>query len=341
MILYTLYFILGLCVGSFLNAAIYRLEKGESIIFKKKKKNSILLPSDEGRHPKGGGVLKDEKCIPTTPPPAPSSTEEGAGRTLARSHCPHCSHILKWYDLIPVLSFLFLRGRCRYCNKKISFQYPVVEIATGIIFVLIFAEISNYQFLISNQLPISNFQFLIPLFYWPYIASVLIIIFVYDLRYYIIPDKILFPMIVASIVYHVLSIMLATNRALYIIHNTLYYAGGAVIASGFFLALVLISRGKWMGMGDVKLAFLMGLVLGWPDILVALFSAFMSGAVVGVGLILASISGRPTSNGRRTSKDWHYSLKSQIPFGPFLVAGTFIALFWGERIVGWYWGILF
>ncbi len=88
----------------------------------------------------------------------------------------------------------------------------------------------------------------------------------------------------------------------------------------FFLAIVLVSRGKWMGLGDVKLAFLMGLFLGFPNILIALFFAFLIGAIIGVGLILAK---------RKT-------LKSEVPFGPFLVTGTFIALFWGPTIIDWY-----
>jgi prepilin signal peptidase PulO-like enzyme (type II secretory pathway) len=169
----------------------------------------------------------------------------------------------------------------------------------------------------------------------------MIVIFVYDLKHYIIPDKILFPAIGVSIMYHVLSIMLAENYALYIIHNTLYYAGSALAASSFFLALVVLSRGRWMGLGDVKLAFLMGLILGWPNILVALFLAFMSGAVVGVGLILLSYEKLSFHKRNLVSKEIseHYSLKSQIPFGPFLILGTFAALFWGQKIIEWYLGV--
>lgn len=326
MILYTLYFILGLCVGSFLNAVIWRLETGESIIW-----------SD---------TRKGVKCVKNN-----SLTAVSPSSRLARSYCPHCQTTLKWHDLIPVFSFLFLRGKCRYCEEEISTQYPAVEIGTGVIFLLIsnFAgagtelvssRITN-QFLMAEflnghwTLVIGHFFSLV---FWLYIVSVLIVIFVYDLKHYIIPDKILFPAIAISIMYHVASIM--QNHTSYIIHHTLYnYLGSAIIASGFFLSLVLVSRGKWMGLGDVKLAFLMGLILGWPNIFIALLFAFFSGALVGLALVL--ISGSPASSGSRTSKYWNYSLKSQIPFGPFLIIGTFIALFWGNRIMEWYLAFLF
>jgi leader peptidase (prepilin peptidase)/N-methyltransferase len=94
----------------------------------------------------------------------------------------------------------------------------------------------------------------------------------------------------------------------------------ALLASSFFLTIVLVSKGKWMGLGDVKLAFFMGLFLGWPNILVALFLAFFFGAIIGIGLIAFS---------KKT-------LKSEVPFGPFLIIGTFVVLFFGENLINWY-----
>jgi prepilin signal peptidase PulO-like enzyme (type II secretory pathway) len=311
MILYILYFILGLCAGSFLNAVIFRLENGESIIlgnFGEAGKNKIVIPAEAGIQSIDSRLRGNDRK-----------------KRIARSQCPYCRHKLAWYDLIPVLSFLWLGGKCRHCEERISYQYPAVEITTGALFIAIF----NFKFLIFNQFLIPEFLnghwslvigHFINIVFWLYITSALIVIFVYDLKHYIIPDKILFPAIAISIMYHVLSIMQAENYALYIIHNTLYYVGSAIGASAFFLLLVLISRGRAMGLGDVKLAFLMGLILGWPNILVALFSAFFFGALVGLVLIFG---------GRKT-------LKSKIPFGPFLIAGTFIALFWGNWLVDWY-----
>jgi len=214
-----------------------------------------------------------------------------------RSFCPHCKHKLEFLDLIPVFSFLFLKGKCRYCRQKISRQYPLVEIATGLLFLLIF----NFQFSIFNF----------------FIACFLIIIFVYDLKHFIIPDKIIYPAILVSGIWYFGDSIFFNFYTRYEILNTIYSALGA---AGFFLAIVFVSRGKAMGIGDIKLAFLMGLILGWPNILLALFLAFLTGAIIGTGLIIFK----------------NKTLKSEIPFGPFLVTGTFIALFWGGTIIEWY-----
>jgi leader peptidase (prepilin peptidase)/N-methyltransferase len=219
---------------------------------------------------------------------------------FSRSHCPKCGAILQWYDLIPVLSFLVQKGRCRYCSKRISWQYPVVEITTGLLFFLIF----NFQFSIFN------------LFYSLIIVCFLIIIFVYDLKHYIIPDKISYPAIGISFVYQLSNLYPEPVEGYKLF---IPYLLAAFLAAGFFLSLVLISRGKWMGLGDVKLALLMGLILGWPNILLALFLSFFSGAIIGIILIIW---------GKKT-------IKSQVPFGPFLVGATILVMFYGPYLVNW------
>jgi leader peptidase (prepilin peptidase) / N-methyltransferase len=268
LLLYSVVFVFGLSVGSFLNSVIYRLEKEESFL-------------------KG------------------------------RSYCPECRHLLSFLDLIPVFSFLVLRGKCRYCKKPISWQYPLVELAAGIIFLLIF----NYQLSISNQSLSPNYQTLFSIFYFLIISCFLIIIFVYDLRHYIIPDKVVYPAILVSGIWYLASGIFFGDLAKYQILNAIYSAAGA---AAFFLFIVLISRGKWMGVGDIKLAAFMGLILGYPGILVALFLAFFTGAIMGVGLI---ISGKK-------------KLSSEIPFGPFLTVGTFLAFFWGQSLISWYFDVL-
>jgi len=229
--------------------------------------------------------------------------ETGGSFLKGRSFCPHCKHVLNWQDLIPLLSFLILRGKCRYCQQKISWQYPLVELATGIIFLLVFLTYIHINIYTGVYLLI--------------ISCFLIVIFVYDLKHYIIPDKVIYPAIVLVFIYQLFG-----NWKLEIgnLQPLLNPFSSALLASVFFLAIVLVSQGRWMGIGDIKLAFLMGLLLGFPNILVALFSAFLIGAIIGIGLI---ISGKKT-------------LKSEVPFGPFLVTGTFIALFWGQEIVNWY-----
>lgn len=224
-----------------------------------------------------------------------------------RSFCPHCKHVLAWYDLIPLLSFILLRGRCRYCQKEISWQYPLVELATGLLFVLI----------VNNQLSTINFQILVSTFYFLLSTFFLIIIFVYDLKHYIIPDKVIYPAIVVAIVWLGLNSIFFNSHPKFYLLNSIFSALGAAL---FFWAIVLVSKGKWMGLGDIKLAFLMGLFLGFPKILVALFGAFLIGAIIGLGLVA-------------TKKK---TLESEVPFAPFLVAGTFIAMFWGESLISWY-----
>ena len=261
-------FIFGLCIGSFLNCVIYRLEQKKSL--------------------KG------------------------------RSFCPHCKHKLLWKDLFPVFSFLFLKGKCRYCHKKISIQYPLVELATGLIFIIIF----NLKFEILNQFEIFKFLNLAFLFY---IAGSLIVIFVYDLKQYIIPDKVLFPAIIITFIFRILefwNLGLFRNFKLEIGNSAtiLNFLLAALIASGFFFIIWLISGGRWMGFGDVKLAILMGFLLGMPNVLAALFLAFLFGAIIGIILMVFKKK----------------SLKSEIPFGPFLIAGTFAAIIYGNQIIQWY-----
>lgn len=249
--------------------------------------------------------------------------ETGEQIVSGRSHCQHCSHTLEWYDLFPIFSFLALDGKCRYCRKSLSVQYPLVELATAILFVSIFG-IWNLGFGTWD---------LIKIFYYLFIVSALIVIFVYDLRHYIIPDKIVYLAIIISLIYLLLKTLdfgiwnfIGHWDLGFGISNT-FFNGlfASVLASGFFLAIVLLTRGEGMGGGDVKLVFLMGLVLGWPKILVALFLAFTLGAICGIIFVIAKKK----------------ALKSAIPFGPFLVLGTFIALFWGNVIVKWYGGYLF
>jgi prepilin signal peptidase PulO-like enzyme (type II secretory pathway) len=306
LVFYIFVFLIGISIGSFLNCVIYRMELQEDM-------------------------------------PENSPQRKAASFLHGKSFCPNCKHTLNWQDLFPVFSFLFLKGRCRYCSKKISIQYPVVELLTGLLFLLVSIRFSVIPNLIGN--PGISQTLWIPAFagmtagqagmtsclYFLFlllVSSLLIIIFVYDLKHYIIPDKVLFPAIGIVLIYR-LSEGLIINR-FSVIPNLIGNPGilqalwipvlAGLGASAFFLFFFLISKGRWMGFGDVKLTFFMGLFLGYPNILVALFLAFLLGAIIGVGLIAFG------------SK----SLKSEVPFGPFLIIGTFIALFYGKEIIEWY-----
>jgi prepilin signal peptidase PulO-like enzyme (type II secretory pathway) len=216
------------------------------------------------------------------------------GIFFGRSVCPHCQHTLNPLDLIPLLSFIFLKGKCRYCQKKISLQYPIVELLMGIIFLLPVLLPTTYQ----------------PTTYLLLFA--LTTISIYDILYLEIPDQISLPTIGLILLASVLQLPLAPT-----ITDALI---GAAIPLAFFSLQILISRGRWIGGGDLRLGAIMGLALGWEKTLVALLVAYVSGAIFGLtGLLLKKLS-----------------RQSAVPFGPFLAWGTVVALFYGENIIQWY-----
>ena len=223
-----------------------------------------------------------------------------------RSFCPHCKHILAWKDLIPIFSFLILKGRCRYCQNKISFQYPLVELSSALLFTSIFYLFHTYITLYSS---------IDLIFYW-LISCFLLVIFVYDLKHYLIPDQVIYSGLFLTFFYQLFKIWNFGNWNFFGIWNLVL----GILPSLFFLVIILISKETWLGFGDFKLSILMGLILGWPKILVALFFSFLSGAIVGSILIFLKIK----------------KMKSQIPFAPFLVSGTFFSIFFGEKIIDWY-----
>ena len=220
-----------------------------------------------------------------------------------RSMCPHCCTTLKPYELLPVLSFIFLRGKCRTCKKPISWQYPLVEIITGLLFVLAAGihTISLEQF---------SFLYLRDIF----ILSCLVFVFVYDFLYQEILDR----------VTTIPAIVLLPISWYFGWHSGASLLLGVLIGAGFFLAQFYLSRGKWVGGGDVRLGFFMGAILGFPGILLALLLAYIGGALWSVGLILLKKK----------------SVSSETPFGTYLAIATVITMFWGEKIITWYLGFL-
>lgn len=229
-----------------------------------------------------------------------------------RSYCPHCGHELSWKDLIPVISYLLLRGKCRYCNHRISVRYPVVELSTGLLFGLVFYLTQGFGFSWS-QLPLTLF--------WLIIASLLLVIFVYDLQKYVIPDSVLIVTLVVIGVWYGASLIFNYYGGYEILIRLISGVGAALP----LLLIVLLSRGKWMGMGDVKLTFVMGLLVGWPEVVIGLFSAFVIGGIMGIVLIVL---------GRK-------EMKSKVAFGPLLILGTFIAWGWAQQILNWYLNFLY
>ncbi|RJR25464.1 prepilin peptidase [Candidatus Microgenomates bacterium] len=211
-----------------------------------------------------------------------------------RSFCPKCRKKISWFDNVPLFSFFILKGLCRQCHSPISWRYPLVELLAAGFFVLVFSQIGQ----------ISTIGLILSLI----LFSGLIVIFFIDLEHQIIPDKIVLPLCLIYFIYYLVTDywLLVTN-----------HLPSAVVSFLLFLSLFLITKGKGMGFGDVKLSFLMGLVLGFPKVVIAFYIAFLTGAFLGIILILVKKAkfGKP------------------IAFGPFLVFGTTLSYLWGEKII--------
>lgn len=260
-----------------------------------------------------------------------------------RSYCDYCKKTLAWYDLIPIFSYLFSFGRCRYCKAKLSIIYPLVEIFMGILTAYLFYQMRLSSFLESPlwQQVFSASDIIFKLF----VLCIMVAVIITDLKTGLIPDRITYPSIVIAFVYLVVisvakSAVLITALASDSLGRYLLFPvsdflisrlilsfsdlfSGLIAAFLFallFISLILITKGRGMGGGDLKLVIFMGLVLGLPSTLTAIMIAFMTGALVGIILILLKLK----------------KFGQTIPFGPFLSIGGIISLFWGQRLLNWY-----
>jgi leader peptidase (prepilin peptidase)/N-methyltransferase len=223
------------------------------------------------------------------------NTEKSLG---GRSACMICQNKLAWYELIPLFSFISLRGRCRTCSTRISAQYPIVELITGLAFLVLFLKFQNIFFE-------STLAFAFTYAYYAVIFCLLIVIAVYDLKHKIIPDAL---SLVLSIIGFV-GIFFFQDFIFYLhMPSTVEIFAGLLIALPFALTW-LLSRGAWMGLGDAKLAVGLGYILGLGRAFSGIVVAFWSGAIIGVLLILISKK---------------HKMRSEIPFAPFLVLGMVI-----------------
>lgn len=242
----------GLFIGSFLNVCIYRIQKGESIVW----------------------------------PP---------------SHCPKCTKALMPWDNIPVISYLILKGRCRYCTEPISVRYPVVELLSALLAVSLL-----YRFGVS-------ITFII---YYLWACALLIITFI-DLDIQIIPDRLSLGGIVVGLL--VVYWLPVTYKDALI---------GLILGGGLLLAIIygyyFLTKKEGMGGGDVKLLAMIGVFTGWQGVLFTVFASSLMGTMVGIpwGLLKKG------------------TLKAAIPFGPFLALGALIYVFWGQYLIDWYFGYL-
>lgn len=225
-----------------------------------------------------------------------------------RSYCPKCRKSILWRDNIPLLSFLFLKGRCRWCKKTISWRYPLVELLTGVLFVFGTESVLGRfgELGILGIIEIARVWILV---------SALVAIFFIDLKFQIVPDQIVFPVILISFIFSLITNHQPPTTSHQPLVTNLFPS--AIISSAFFYLLYRLTKGKGMGFGDVKLVFLIGFSLGFPKVIIGLYSAFLTGAVVGVILILLGKA----------------KFGEKIAFAPFLVVGWLAAYFWGDKII--------
>ena len=276
---------LGLCLGSFAGATVWRLRARQLV--------------DD----KADGEKVDKTEYKSLLPLTKSSV------ATDRSQCLHCGHTLAWYDLLPLVSWISTGGKCRYCHTPIGWFEPLIEIGMALAFVVSFLL---WPMPLQTTLQIAQFTL------WLVALVLLVILFAYDLKWFLLPDKIMMPLIgIAGLIALTHIAMAGTDTGMALMS----ILGGAAILSGLYLALWLISKGAWIGFGDVKLGLALALILGdWMLAFLALFAANFIGLVIVLpGLLLGKIS--------RTAR---------IPFGPLLIIGGVVVMLFGSEIVGWY-----
>jgi len=233
--------------------------------------------------------------------------------------CPNCKKQLKWKHLVPVFSWLFLRGKCGYCGQRISVHYLLLELVTGLSFLAVFLNWNFVQFDPSIVNPDYLSYFFNPttfeyFLFYAVMMSFMIAIFFYDLMYQEIPDQFSLPAIIIGI------------------GGGLYFGSpnwenmliGGVLLGLFFLLQFIVSKGKWIGGGDIRLGILMGVLLGWDFGLLALITGYLLGSAVAIWMLIAKRATRKTA----------------LALGPFLITGVVVAMFYGDLIMNWYLNIL-
>lgn len=223
-----------------------------------------------------------------------------------RSECEHCHHKLSAIDLIPLVSWLYLRGRCRYCHKKLSFTMPLAEVLGGLLFAASFAF---WPYSIDSALLVIRFSL------WCLALVMLLILFLYDAQWYTLPNKIMYPLWAVSAGYFMTFFIADPSVAMFA-----WLVGALAIASGIFYVIYLINK-KWIGFGDVRLGFAIGLLVMRPiQAGMVLFFASLLGILISLPSLLKGDK----------------KLTSTLPFGPLLIAATVIVVLFGQHLVTWY-----
>lgn len=277
MVIYLALILVGLCLGSFAGAMVWRLRARQ-----------LVRDKADGDHVDHNEYIHLKKLTK-------SSLSDD------RSQCLHCSYTLKWYDLIPVISWLYLRGRCRKCHVPIGFMEPLIELGVASFFVLSYAF---WPYPLDNGLEIAR------LVLWLIAGVGLAILFVYDIKWFLLPDQVNFAIVGVGAISALLVILGSHDK----LGTLLGIVGSMLILSGLYWALYKISQGKWIGFGDIKLGLGLALLLAdWKLAFITLFAANLIGCLI---VLPAMIMGK-------LKRDSH------VPFGPLLIVGFVIAGFVG------------
>lgn len=276
---------LGIVLGSFVNALVWRIHEQEQLIYTgSNNRRKTLSPQSRLR-------LAELSII------------------RGRSMCVDCGHTLAAKDLLPLISWLSVGGKCRYCRKSISWQYPVVELITGLLFAV---SALSWPYAMDGLAWIGLFAI------WLAMVVLFVALAVYDLRWMILPNRLVFVLQAFSAVFAVAFILLTGSPSA---STWLSPFWGVVTIAGLFWSLYTISRHKWIGGGDVKLAVAIGLIVGGPiRATLVIFVASLLGSLVGIPVMILSKQCRQV----------------RIPFGPFLIIATILVFWFGASIVEWY-----
>lgn len=283
-VIYLALILFGVCLGSFAGATVWRL-RARQLAYDKKHKEPVDVAE----------LKKLEKLTKHK-------------LTSDRSQCLHCGYTLKWYDLIPVVSWLVLKGKCRNCHKRIGLFELLIELGVAAFFVISYIF---WPFELATGLEIARFVV------WLIAGVILAMLVAYDTKWYLLPDKL--TAILASL--GVVSVLLTTIRSAEPLTAILSAVAAVAILSGLYLVLYLVSKGRWVGFGDVKLGVGLALLLGdWQLALIALFLANFVGCLIVLPFMIA---------GKLTRS-------SRVPFGPLLIIGMILSFFIGPMLIELY-----
>jgi prepilin signal peptidase PulO-like enzyme (type II secretory pathway) len=289
LLIYIILGVMGLMLGSFAGASVWRLRA-----YQLRSDKAAGEPVDEAEY---------KHLLPLTK----------ATFTTDRSRCLHCDHSLAWYDLIPLISWVSLGGKCRYCRKAIGWFEPVIELGLAAFF------LGSYWLW---PIPLDAILMVAQFCVWLIAGVLLAILFAYDLKWFLLPNSIVFPLIGLGAVYAGLGLLGGAP----VFMGLVSIAGAVVILSGLYYVLWLVSKGRWIGFGDVKLGLALALLTAdWQLAFIALFAANLIGCLL---VIPGMVTGKVT----RTTR---------IPFGPLLIVGTVIAVIWGPALIQAYMTLAF